>query len=143
MNVGEARTSSQRTKRTNKKSHQSVPNFNKANFFVRFSGWDSESLAPLINPEPKPKGPVSNNRLVENERAGITVGDQSVLHESFLSFEIGNARLKLRNVVKLTLTRLTSCKRVASSLDGDFVAWVDFNCRKRTLASAAVDSRRR
>jgi hypothetical protein len=56
MNVGEARTSSQRTKRTNKKSHQSVPNFNKANFFCEVFWLGFRELGSPHQPGAETKG---------------------------------------------------------------------------------------
>lgn len=66
---------------------------------------------------------------------------QSLLHESVGRLKLGDASLESRDVVEFALAGLSSSKRIASSLDGDFVVGIDFNWRQRTLASAAVDTR--
>lgn len=55
-----------------------------------------------------------------------------------LGLEVSIALLELRDVIKLPLSRLTSGKSVARSLQGNLVVGVDGNSRERSLATTRL-----
>lgn len=55
-----------------------------------------------------------------------------------LSLKLRVASFEIIDMIELPLPRFTSSKRIASSLQGDFVQRVDSDCGERTLATTRL-----
>lgn len=83
-------------------------------------------------------GTIIEIRGVDSRGSVVTMSNSNALPLLNLGLEVGVVLLEFRDVVKLPLSRLTSCKSVACSLQGDFVARVDRNGREGTFSTTRL-----